>query len=90
MPMFFTVTPPPESNETQSILGPFSSTIEAENSRNAMIADGLGETATIGEIFEETLSWFLARPKPQTSIPQDDGSTLEIWTDGSQRIIPAQ
>ena len=87
MPHFVIVTPPEGSQATEAILGPFESLASAELSRAAMLADGMPEGTVIGEAFEESLSWHRARPKPQTTIPQDDGSILEIWTDGSQRIL---
>lgn len=88
MPHFFTVTPPPGSVTTEACLGPFSTTEEAERSRTAMLSDGVPHGTTVSEVFQESLSWFMNRPRPQTHIPQQDGSTLEIWTDGSQRILP--
>jgi hypothetical protein len=53
-----------------------------------MLSDGVPHGTTVSEVFQESLSWFMNRPRPQTHIPQQDGSTLEIWTDGSQRILP--
>lgn len=90
MPYFVLVTPPEGSIETEACVGPFSSLQEAEACRQNIVDDGPPEGTVVSEVQEQSLTWFRSRPVPQTTIPQEDGSTLEIWTDGSQRIIPAE
>lgn len=90
MPFFFIVERPTESGAAQGCQGPYDTAALAEKSRAQMIEDDPFPGAVFHEVQEQPLSWYLARPVPQTTISQDDGSLLEIWTDGSQRIIPAE
>lgn len=90
MPFFFCVTYPSDPAGVEGCYGPLETAEEAQESRARLIEDEPFPGAVVHEVQEQPLSWYLVRPVPQTTISQDDGSLLEIWTDGSQRIIPAE
>jgi len=85
MPHFFEVTPPEGDTYT---LGPFTSSVEAEACRTAVMTDKPDHT--VGEEFSEDQNYLNTLPRPIATMPQHDGSTIELWSDGTEKTIPAE
>lgn len=85
MPLYFKATPP-EGGEV--LYGPFSTGLELDACRDAIISDR--PDWTVGDAFTEAANYRRTLPRPYARVPQNDGTTLEMWTDGSSKTIPAE
>jgi len=85
VPQFFESTPPSGDKITY---GPFPTADEAEACRTRVVDDKPDHV--VGDVFSESQDYLNTLPRPQMSITLSDGSTQELWTDGTDRIIPAE
>jgi hypothetical protein len=85
MPLFFEATPPEGDKITY---GPFETGADLDLSRDAVIEDR--PDWTIGDAFTENANYIRTLPRPYAQVPQNDGTTLELWTDGTEKTIPAE
>lgn len=85
MPFYFEVTPPVGDKAT---LGPFPNSDEAEACRSNVITDKPDHT--VGAVFSEGPEYLRNLPKPLLRMALEDGSSIEYWSDGSERTIPAE
>lgn len=85
MPYFFKSTAP---DGTEAVYGPFDKEDEATTCRDAVITDR--PEHTVEELFVEDPRYLETLPRPFARVPLSDGTTQEMWTDGSEKIIPAE
>lgn len=82
MPKFFKFI---DAEGTETIAGPFNTDEEAAVCRDALAADF--PDGILEDTFEADKHYRNALPCPQAAYPQDDGSTLEVWSDGLTKTL---
>lgn len=85
MSFYFEATPPGGNKITY---GPFEKDSEADRCREAVLEDR--PDWEVGEKFTESANYVNGLPRPYLNVPLSDGSTKEVWTDGTEKIIPAE
>jgi hypothetical protein len=85
VPYFFKSTSP---GGDEAVYGPFDLEDDANTCRDAVIEDRPDHT--VEALFQESSNYLDTLPRPYATYSMDDGSTQELWTDGSSKIIPAE
>jgi hypothetical protein len=84
VPYYFKSTSP---GGDEAVYGPFDLEADADSCRDEVVTDKPDHT--VDAVFQEGTDYLNTLPRPYATYSMDDGSTQELWTDGTSKTIPA-